>query len=145
MSENKSLTKNEIKQLSGLTLAYLGDASWEVVVRDHLVESGLTKPKDLHKAATEFVSAKGQALLIEAMQAEEGFLTEDEMTIFKRGRNAKSHTSAKNADIHTYRIATGFEALMGFAYLNDQNRFKEIAAFCIHYIQHAQKEEHENG
>ena len=79
------------------------------------------------------------------MQAEEGFLTEDEMTIFKRGRNAKSHSSAKNADIHTYRIATGFEALMGIAYLNDQNRFKDIAAFCIQHIQHAQKEEQENG
>lgn len=149
MSENyaepKSLTKNEIKQLSGLTLAYLGDASWEVVVRSFLVNKGLTKPKDLHKEATAFVSAKGQATLIEAMQAEEGFLTEDEITIFKRGRNAKSHSSAKNADIHTYRIATGFEALMGYVSLIDQDRFNEITDFCIQHITHTQNEETSNG
>lgn len=149
MSENKlgrkSLTNNEIKQLSGLTLAYLGDASWEIAVRHHLVNLGLTKPKDLHKAATFYVSAKGQASLMEAMQAKEGFLTEDEMTIFKRGRNAKSHSSAKNADVHTYRIATGFEALMGFVYLTDQERFDQITIFCIDHIMQAQNEETSHG
>ncbi|OYQ67382.1 Mini-ribonuclease 3 [Aerococcus sp. 1KP-2016] len=146
MSEYKSLSTNQINQLSGLTLAYLGDASWEVVVRSYLVNQGLTKPKDLHKAATSFVSAKGQAAFIELMENTPGFLTEDEITIYKRGRNAKSHSSAKNADIHTYRIATGFEALMGYVYLTDKDRFDTITQFCIDHIDQAQgNEEATNG
>ncbi|MDA9471172.1 Mini-ribonuclease 3 [Enterococcus sp. 5H] len=118
-------------QLNGLALAYVGDAIYEIYIRDYLVEQGQTKPNTLHRMATHYVSAKAQAALIQAMQ-EEQLLTESEELMYKRGRNAKSHTSAKNADITTYRIATGFESLMGYLHLTKQTeRLEELIQWCI--------------
>lgn len=118
-------------QLNGLALAYVGDAIYEIYIRDYLVEQGQTKPNTLHRMATHYVSAKAQALLIQAL-IEEKRLTEDEELMYKRGRNAKSHTSAKNADITTYRIATGFESLMGYLHLTKQTeRLEELIDWCI--------------
>ncbi|KAF1295142.1 Mini-ribonuclease 3 [Enterococcus sp. JM4C] len=118
-------------QLNGLALAYVGDAIYEVYIRDFLVEQGLTKPNQLHRTATHYVSAKAQAMLIKAL-LEEDVLTDEEELFYKRGRNAKSHTSAKNADITTYRVATGFEALMGYLHLTKQEaRVKELVDWCI--------------
>lgn len=126
----------DVKQLSGLTLAYLGDAAWEVEVRQYLIEKGLTRPKELHDQATHFVSAKAQAQLMAMLQAEDAFLSELEVTVFKRGRNSKSHSTAKNADVATYRIATGFEALLGYLYLADpNNRFRILVDKCIEYVE----------
>ena len=87
----------------------MGDAIYEIYVRDHLINQGETKPNKLHRAATNYVSANAQAFLIQQM-LEEHLLTEEEELYYRRGRNAKSHTSAKNADVTTYRVATGFEA-----------------------------------
>ena len=84
-------------QLNGLALAYVGDAIYEIYVRDHLIDQGETKPNKLHRAATNYVSANAQAFLIQQM-LEEHLLTEEEELYYRRGRNAKSHTSAKNAD-----------------------------------------------
>lgn len=121
-------------QLNGLALAYVGDAIYEVYIRDYLVAQGQTKPNQLHRMATYYVSAKAQAMLIQAMLAEE-LLNEDEMNMYKRGRNAKSHTSAKNADITTYRTATGFESLMGYLHLTEQKeRLEELIAWCIQKV-----------
>ena len=117
--------------VNGIALAYLGDAEYEVFIRRHLIEQGLTKPNRLHHLATRYVSAKAQAALISAMQ-DENFLTEDELEAFKKGRNAKSHTSAKNTSVLTYRISTGFEAIVGYLSLtNQKDRMAEFAQWCI--------------
>ncbi|OJG99538.1 ribonuclease III [Enterococcus termitis] len=114
-----------------MALAYVGDAIYEIYIRDYLVEQGQTKPNTLHRMATHYVSAKAQASLIQLM-LEEQLLTEAEETMYKRGRNAKSHTSAKNADITTYRVATGFESLMGYLHLTKQTeRLEELIDWCI--------------
>lgn len=121
----------DYKQLNGLALAYVGDAIYEVYIRDYLIDQGQTRPNQLHKLATHYVSAKAQAALIHAMQ-EENILTEEEGLFYRRGRNSKSYTSAKNADITTYRISTGFEALMGYLHLSKQTvRLEELIDWCI--------------
>lgn len=121
----------DYKQLNGLALAYVGDAVYEQYIRDYLVSQGKTRPNQLHHAATRFVSAKGQARLMKQL-LEENWLTEEEELIYRRGRNAKSHTAAKNADITTYRIATGFEALVGYLHLTGQKeREQELCQWCI--------------
>ena len=99
--------------LNGLTLAYMGDGIYELYIRQHVLRTGKTKPNILHREATRYVSAKAQANLIQQMLDNESFLTEEELEYFKRGRNAKSHTKAKNADVITYRMSTGFEARIG--------------------------------
>lgn len=108
------LQEQDLRTYSPLTLAYIGDAIFELVVRTVLVERKNTQPEKLHKAATKIVKAETQALMIEAMKEE---LTEEELAVFKRGRNAKAVTRAKNATMSEYRRATGFEALMGYLYL----------------------------
>lgn len=116
----------DYKQLNGLALAYVGDAIYEIYIRDYLVSLGQTKPNVLHRMATHYVSAKAQASLMQAMLAGE-MLTEEEEVMYKRGRNAKSHTFAKNADVTTYRVATGFEILDGLFTFNTTKRtFRRI-------------------
>lgn len=111
------LEEQDLRTYSPLTLAYIGDAIFELVVRTVLVERKNTQPEKLHKAATKIVKAETQALMIEALKEE---LTEEEMAVFKRGRNAKAVTRAKNATMSEYRRATGFEALMGYLYLKGE-------------------------
>lgn len=108
------LEEQDIRTYSPLTLAYIGDAIFELVVRTVLVERKNTQPEKLHKAATKIVKAETQALMIEALKED---LTDEELAVFKRGRNAKAVTRAKNASMSEYRRATGFEALMGYLYL----------------------------
>ncbi len=108
------LVEQDLRTYSPLTLAYIGDAIFELVVRTVLVERKNTQAEKLHKAATKIVKAETQALMIEALKED---LTEEEMAVFKRGRNAKAVTRAKNATMSEYRRATGFEALMGYLYL----------------------------
>jgi ribonuclease-3 family protein len=124
----------DAKLLNGLALAYMGDAAYEIAIRKHLLNEGQTKPNQLHHRATHYVSAKAQASLIQGM-LEYDVLTEDEMSYYKRGRNSKSHTKAKNADSQTYTKSTGFEALIGYLYLTDQDeRLNEIISWCIRFI-----------
>lgn len=103
-------------QQSGLTLAYLGDAYFELAIRKHLIEKGHTKVNDLHQYAIQFTSANGQAKIIHKLLESE--LTEFEVDTFKRGRNATSTHKPKNADLTIYRAATGFECLLGHLYLD---------------------------
>ena len=99
-----------------------------------MVEQGETKPNKLHRAATSYVSANAQAYLIKKM-LEEQLMTAEEEIYYRRGRNAKSHTSAIYADIATYRIATGFEALMGYLHLTKQTeRMEELIRWCIQKV-----------
>ena len=106
----------DVRAYSPLTLAYIGDAVYEMIIRTVIVERANKAANELHKKAVKLVQAGTQAAMITALQ---DVLTEDELAVFKRGRNAKSNTSAKNASITDYRKATGFEALIGFLYLMD--------------------------
>ena len=112
--EQFEIAKKDLHSYSPLTLAYLGDAVYEIIIRTMIVESKSGTVKSLHKYSSSLVNAKAQAELFAAIENE---LSEEEFCIYKRGRNAKSHSVAKNADIHDYRIATGVECLMGYLYL----------------------------
>ena len=111
------LEDTDIRTYSPLTLAYIGDAIYELVIRTILVEKGNTQVNKLHQRASKLVKASAQSAIIEKLKP---YLTEEEMGVFKRGRNAKSFTMAKNASMSDYRRATGFEALMGYLYLTEQ-------------------------
>ncbi|PWF99370.1 Mini-ribonuclease 3 [Levilactobacillus bambusae] len=124
----------DYRQLNGIALAYMGDGAYEVYVRAHLINEGIVKANRLQHEATRYVSAKAQAALIELMKSDD-LLSEDEWNWFKRGRNAKSYTHAKNTDVITYRISTGFEALFGFLFLSkQQDRLDELAQWCIDQV-----------
>lgn len=112
--EGFQLKVPDMKTYSPLTLAYLGDCVYEIIVRTMVVYQGNTAVQKLHKKSSDLVKAHTQSDMINALQDE---LTEDEMTIYKRGRNAYSATRAKNATMSDYRRATGFEALMGYLYI----------------------------
>ena len=111
--------KKQAELFSPLVLAYMGDAVFEVFVREMLVRKANVQVNKLHKRASSIVKAEAQARMIAAIKDE---LTEKEKSIYKRGRNAKSHTTAKNASVSDYRKATGFEALMGYLYLNGEHK-----------------------
>lgn len=104
----------DIRTYSPLTLAYIGDAVYEMVIRTILVGKGNSSVNKLNQKATKLVKASAQKDMLYAI---EEFLNEDEHTIYKRGRNAKSFSAAKNASITEYRIATGLESLLGYLYL----------------------------
>lgn len=106
---------NPYQSYSSLTLAYVGDAVYEVFIRTKLTENGDKKVNRLHKEAKNFVSAKAQCQIVEQLL---DILTPDEIDIFKRGRNTKVNTKAKNADFKEYHNATGLEALIGYLYLS---------------------------
>jgi ribonuclease-3 family protein len=102
----------------------VGDSVFELFVRTFLVEKGISQVNKLHRGAIDFVSAKAQSQIFKGLMEE---LTEEEIYIFKRGRNAKAATIPKNANITDYRIATGLEALVGYIYLKkDYDRIKVI-------------------
>ncbi|MBC2170603.1 Mini-ribonuclease 3 [Listeria booriae] len=112
-------TVKDYKQLNGLALAYMGDSVYERHIRELLLAEGKTKPNHLHKTATQYVSAKAQAYILQAMYAQ-GFLTEEEDRIAKRGRNAKSNSVPKNTDLQTYSLSSAFEAVIGYLYLGGE-------------------------
>ncbi|MDD3122796.1 MAG: ribonuclease III domain-containing protein [Acholeplasmataceae bacterium] len=121
-------------QHSGLTLAYLGDAYYELQIRTYLMSKGYTKVNDLHKLAIMYTSALGQSKSVQYLV--NSFLTEDEISVYKRGRNATSTHKPKNADLDTYRQATGFEALIGFLLLENQfERLEQIILKSIAIIE----------
>lgn len=126
--------KIDEKQLNSLALAYMGDAVLETYVRYHLLQRGQVKPHLLHKEATRYVSAKSQSAVLHNMK-EEGFFSEEEIAILKRGRNAKSGSIPKNTDVQTYRYSTAFEALIGSLYLSGNlERLEEIIRHSFDYI-----------
>lgn len=118
LKEEFSLGEKDIKTFSPLVLAYIGDCIYEIVIRTILVELRDGTVQKLHKETTWFVKAGTQAAIIEKIKEN---LSEEELAVYRRGRNAKSHTAPKNADIGEYHKATGFEALIGYLYLTNQN------------------------
>ena len=129
------MVQADYRQLNGIALAYLGDAAYEVYIRQHLLTKGISKPTKLQHIATHYVSAKAQAALIDLMKEDE-LLSDEELSYFKRGRNANSHTHAKNTSVMTYRISTGFEAVMGYLKLaGKEERLAELAQWCIEQVE----------
>ncbi len=107
----------DIRTYSPLTLTFIGDCVFDMVIRSILVGRGNRQPEKLHKRKSAVVKAQTQSAMILAIMEE---LTEEEQGYFKRGRNAHSYSSAKNASLGDYRRATGFEALLGYLYLTEQ-------------------------
>lgn len=125
----------DVNLINGIALAFEGDAIYSTYIRQHLIFQGQTKPNQLHRMATRYVSAKAQAMLITKMR-EAQLLTEKEEDIYKRGRNANSHTKAKNTDIVTYKMSTGFEAVMGYLHMTGQiERLEELIDYCIKIVE----------
>lgn len=112
----KKYDENSIRELSPLTLAFLGDGVFELLVRTRILTEN-KNPKKLHIEAIGYVKAKAQAEAIARVMED---LTEEEEAVFKRGRNAKSNTMPKNQNVSDYRNATGLEALFGYLYLLDR-------------------------
>ncbi len=107
----------DVRTYSPLTLAFIGDGIYDIIIRTVIVEHSNRPVNELHRRTSRFVKANTQALMIQALLP---VLTEEEEAVYKRGRNAKSHTTAKNASLMDYRMATGFEALVGYLYLQDK-------------------------
>ena len=110
--------------MNNLVMAYLGDAVFELYVREYLINTGICKVKDLQKRSIEYVSAKSQSLILDTLMNKKVFKPLQE-EIIKRGRNAHSNQN-KSTDIVTYKKSTGFECLIGYLYMNDKNRLEEI-------------------
>ena len=133
----KEPLQREPSQTGSLVLAYMGDAVLEMKVRQHLIAIGVGKPHELQKKAVTYVSAKAQALIVKSLWEQ---FQEEEQRIIKRGRNARSNTIPKNASVSDYRLSTGFEALLGYLYLSDQQeRLDEILDQAVHAIEFQQK------
>lgn len=119
LRERFAFEDGDLRGYSPLTLAYIGDAIYDLVIRTLVVKHGNCQPNKLHRRASALVKASAQAELIERILPS---LTEEERQIYKRGRNAKSYTIAKNATMLDYRKATGLEALMGYLYLKEDTK-----------------------
>ena len=128
------LSSKDWKLYSPLKLAYLGDAVYEMVIRTICVKRTNMQTQKLHRKVTGYVSAKAQAKMMDALIGE---LTEEEESIYRRGRNSKPYTKAKNASMEEYLKATGFEALVGYLYL--QKEYERMNALIAHGIEALQE------
>lgn len=109
--------RQDVRAYSPLTLAYIGDAVYDLIIRTVVVERANRPANELHHITVGYVSAGAQAKIAEALMEE---LTEEEQSVYRRGRNSKPHTMAKNASAGDYLRATGFEAVLGYLYLSDR-------------------------
>lgn len=118
-----------VNSYSALQLAYLGDAVFELCVREKLIKDGATPVNNLHKYAVNLVKAESQAAMYRKLIS---FTTKEEQAVLKRGRNAKAATKAKNSSLIDYRHATGLEALFGYLFLKgESDRIKELFDICV--------------
>lgn len=129
MLEKAFKTKEDIKLASPLIWAYVGDAIYELYVRNYLVNTTKLKPHQLHIKTIQYVKAGAQAKILESIMEK---LTEEEKDIVRRGRNTQNHHLPKNANVTEYMYATALEGLIGYLYLTDQTeRLYEILEMCI--------------
>lgn len=129
IKEQFQLPDVDIKTYSPLALAFIGDGIFDLIIRTLVVGTGNTKASQLHKRTSQMVKAPAQSQMVETILP---LLTEEEEAVYRRGRNAKSPTMAKNATMAEYRRATGLEALMGYLYLNNQfERIVELIKAAI--------------
>lgn len=117
MQEMFQMKEVDIKEYSPLTLAYIGDSIYDLIIKSLVLNQGNRPVQKLHGLTSSYVQASAQSRMMRAMQEH---LTEQEHAIYKRGRNAKSVSPAKNQSVTDYRRATGFEALLGYLYLNKE-------------------------
>jgi len=117
IKETFQMGEVDVKTYSPLTLAFIGDCVFDMIIRSYVVAQGNRGTEGLHKSKSKIVKATAQAAMIDRIYDS---LTPEEQDIYRRGRNAKSHTMAKNASMSDYRKATGLEALCGYLYLQDQ-------------------------
>ena len=130
IKESFQLREVDIRTYSPLTLAYIGDAVYDLIFRTVVVEQGNAPANKLHHKTIQYVKAPAQAALVEKIMDE---LSEQEEAVYKRGRNAKPYTMAKNATMGEYKKATGLEALIGYLYLTDQmDRALELVQIGLH-------------
>lgn len=129
----REFTKDEARQLNPLQLALIGDGVYEVFIRNYILSNNTSlSANKIHIKAIGYVKAKSQSDIMHAIEEK---LTQEESTIFKRGRNAKSATVPKNADVRDYRMATGFEALVGYLYLiGNKERLEFVLNSCIEIL-----------
>ncbi len=121
----------QTQNINVLALAYLGDAIYEIYIREYLLNKNIVKVKELQEEAIKYVSAKSQSEFLKKI-IENNFLNEEEITIIKRARNHKSHKAPKGTNIITYKNSTGLEALIGYLYLNKKrNRIEEIMKYIV--------------
>lgn len=114
------------------SLAWIGDAVFALRAREHLLKKGFASPGKLQKLMAKYASARGQSAMLEKMETEDQWFSEDEQEILRRGRNANVHTTAKNADRSSYMRATALEALLGYLYLyGHTERMNEILDRCM--------------
>lgn len=119
----------KINTMSPLTWAYIGDAVYELYIRNYLIETTNLKPNKLHREATKFVKASSQAKILDKLK---DFLNEEELEIIRRGRNTQNHHLPKNANPTDYMYSTAFEGLIGYLYLTKQEtRLNEILSKII--------------
>jgi ribonuclease-3 family protein len=129
LNEQFNIKAQDIRTYSPLTLAYIGDAIFDVIIRSILVNKGNTAVNNLHKKSSAIVKAPTQSKIAASIMDD---MTEEERDIFRRGRNSKPHTKAKNASAIEYLEATGFEAVLGFLYLKgDMDRIMELVVLGI--------------
>lgn len=129
------LKEQDYRSFSALTLAYIGDCVFDLVIRTVVIFRSHKQVNDLHKKTIRFVKAESQALMIQAL-LDNDILTEEEKAVYKRGRNTKSHTIAKNASVAAYRKATGFEAVLGYLYVTGQmDRVLELTKAGLSYTE----------
>ncbi len=124
MREVFHMKEVDIREYSPLTLAYIGDSIYDLVIKSLVINEGNKQVQKLHAETSSLVQASAQSKMMRTIQE---ILTEEEHAVYKRGRNAKSVSPAKNQSITDYRRATGFEALMGYLYLNkDMKRLIDL-------------------
>lgn len=124
MNELFQMEEVDIREYSPLTLAYIGDCVYDLVIKSLVINAGNKQVNKLHQETSRLVQASTQSLMMRTMQE---YLTEEEHAVYKRGRNAKSVSPAKNQSITDYRRATGFEALLGYLYLKkDYKRMLDL-------------------
>ncbi len=124
IAESLNLNEQDLKQIPPLTLAYIGDAVYELAVRCHVLKGGAIKPGQLHAKSIELVCAQKQSAIFGQLESS---LSEDELAVFKRARNAKGSHIPSHAKVGEYRRASGFEALIGYLYLKQEHqRLAEI-------------------
>lgn len=137
MREMFDMQEVDIKSYSPLTLAYIGDSVYDLIVKSIVINKGNRPVQKLHKETSGLVQASAQSLMMRTIQQH---LTEEEVAVYKRGRNAKSVSPAKNQSITDYRRATGFEALMGYLYLqNDWKRMIDLIKLGMDSLKHEEE------
>lgn len=121
----------DVNLINIMALAYLGDAIYEVYIREYLIKTGIAKVEELQREAVKYVSAKSQAKILDNL-IENNILNDMEIDIVKRGRNYKRGSHPRNTDIITYKMSSGFEALIGYLYMNNQkDRLDEIINYIL--------------